>query len=101
MMENNTRIGFIGTGMMGEPMAGRLIDAGYPINVWNRTPHKADRLVDRGAVRAASIAELSHNNTVIISMVADSSALTDLAEGDADIISNLPVGSVYRCQLWE
>ena len=42
-------IGFIGTGVMGFSMAGHLIGAGHPLNVHNRTPDRADPLIERGA----------------------------------------------------
>ncbi len=48
------RIGFIGLGHMGVPMATRLIDAGYDVTVWSRTAAHADALVGRGATRATS-----------------------------------------------
>ena len=43
------KIGFIGLGLMGAPMAGHLMDAGYELSVYNRTKSKADALVTRGA----------------------------------------------------
>ncbi len=43
------RIGFIGLGIMVRPMAGHLVDAGYAVTVWNRTPSKMQALVERGA----------------------------------------------------
>jgi 3-hydroxyisobutyrate dehydrogenase-like beta-hydroxyacid dehydrogenase len=46
------RIGFCGTGMMGGPMAVRLVEAGHDVKVWNRTAAKADAVVERGAARA-------------------------------------------------
>ena len=42
------RLGFIGLGTMGQAMAGRLVAAGYPMTVWNRSPGAADALVARG-----------------------------------------------------
>lgn len=52
----NPKIAFIGTGVMGAAMAGHLIDAGYPVTVYNRTMHKALPLVDRGAQIASRLA---------------------------------------------
>jgi len=45
-------IAFLGTGLMGRPMAGRVLAAGYPVTVWNRTPDKARSLADQGATVA-------------------------------------------------
>jgi 3-hydroxyisobutyrate dehydrogenase-like beta-hydroxyacid dehydrogenase len=47
-----TRVGFIGLGQMGSAMAGRLLESGYDVTVWSRTPHHGDELVERGATRA-------------------------------------------------
>ncbi|RYZ61565.1 MAG: NAD(P)-dependent oxidoreductase, partial [Proteobacteria bacterium] len=44
-------IAFLGTGMMGVPMAARLVKAGFPVRVWNRTFHKMEEIFKAGAVR--------------------------------------------------
>ena len=49
------KVAFLGTGIMGLPMARNLLAAGYPLAVWNRTPAKARPLVAGGAVVAASL----------------------------------------------
>src|SRR5438093_783923 len=46
-----SRVAFLGLGAMGLPMAGRLVDAGHPLRVWNRTPGRDDDLVAKGADR--------------------------------------------------
>ena len=52
-------VGFIGLGMIGKPMAERLLEQGLPLVVWNRTAEKAEALVRRGAARAVSPGELA------------------------------------------
>lgn len=47
---SNTRVGFIGLGLMGGSMAGHILAAGYPLNVYNRSREKADALVAKGAL---------------------------------------------------
>ena len=47
---NKDIIGFIGTGVMGNSMAGHLIDAGYEVHVYTRTRTRADNLLEKGAV---------------------------------------------------
>ena len=47
-----TRLGWIGTGVMGASMCGHLLAAGFPMTVFNRTREKAERLLNRGAQRA-------------------------------------------------
>ena len=49
-----TKIAFLGLGMMGTPMATRLLEAGHDLTVWDRTDEKTRALVDRGAVAATS-----------------------------------------------
>ncbi|MFJ8974108.1 MULTISPECIES: NAD(P)-dependent oxidoreductase [Streptomyces] len=55
--DNRSPVTVIGLGLMGTALAGALLSAGHPTTVWNRTPEKADDLVERGARRAASVAE--------------------------------------------
>lgn len=62
-------IGFIGTGVMGKSMAGHLLNAGYRVHVYNRTKAKAEELISRGAVWNDTVAELSAQADVIITMV--------------------------------
>ncbi len=82
-------IGFIGTGMMGQPMAIRLIEAGYSVKVWNQTPEKATQLVNRGAERAPTVRELARNCSIVISMVTDDDALRSVSEGEQGLAANL------------
>lgn len=53
------RVGFVGLGVMGGPMAGHLADAGYDLTVWNRTAAKAEPLREKGAKVAASLEDLA------------------------------------------
>ncbi len=65
------RIGFIGLGIMGAPMAGRLLEARYPLVVHTRTKSKASRLMGRGARFAASAAEVAAQSDVVFICVTD------------------------------
>jgi 3-hydroxyisobutyrate dehydrogenase len=65
----STPIGFIGLGIMGRSMAGHLLDAGYPIHVYNRTRSKADGLVAAGATWHESPAAVAASADVTITMV--------------------------------
>lgn len=69
------RVAFLGLGLMGKAMAGRLLAAGYPVVVWNRTRAKADELLARGAVWSESPAAAAAHAEVLCSMVADDAAL--------------------------
>jgi 3-hydroxyisobutyrate dehydrogenase len=66
---SKTRIGFIGLGIMGQSMAGHLMDAGHVLSVYNRTRDKAAALLARGAVWCASPGELAARSDVVITMV--------------------------------
>jgi 2-hydroxy-3-oxopropionate reductase len=65
------RIGFIGLGIMGRPMARNLLAAGYPLTVFSRSPGPVDELVEAGAARAGSSAEVARASDVVITMLPD------------------------------
>ncbi len=64
-----TRVGWIGAGVMGAAMADRLLDAGYALTVFTRTPSKAAGLIEKGAEPADSPRAVAANSDVIVSMV--------------------------------
>ena len=68
-MTNSTRITFLGTGLMGAPMARRLLQAGYSVTLWNRTGSKAAALADIGGVPATSVAQAVRGADIVISML--------------------------------
>jgi 3-hydroxyisobutyrate dehydrogenase len=59
------KLGYLGLGMMGFPMARRLIDAGHELTVWNRSPGKAAALVEAGARRADTPGDVSADAKII------------------------------------
>jgi 3-hydroxyisobutyrate dehydrogenase-like beta-hydroxyacid dehydrogenase len=65
------KVGFIGLGHMGAAMAGSLLGAGHEVTVYNRTPRKAQGLIDRGAHRAARVADACQGDAVITMLVDD------------------------------
>lgn len=73
-------VGFIGTGNMGLPMAGRLLDAGFPLVVWNRTPARGDVLRERGAIVADSVDALFERCAVVLVMLLDEQAADAVLE---------------------
>src|SRR2546429_506086 len=82
-MERMERIAFIGLGIMGSPMAKRLLAAGYPVTVWNRTASRAESLQAEGADVAASPAEAVREADVVITMLADPTAVREVIDGIA------------------
>ena len=69
-----TRVAFIGLGRMGHGMAGRYLDAGFTVTVWNRSKAKADDLIARGAHWAASPEDAATGADAVVTMVADDEA---------------------------
>jgi len=69
-----TKVAFIGLGRMGHGMAGRYLDAGFTVAVWNRSQAKAEDLIARGARWAASPAAAADGAEAIVTMVADDEA---------------------------
>src|SRR6202008_4371377 len=68
------RFAFIGLGRMGHGMAGRYLDAGFTLAVWNRSKAKAEDLIARGARWAASPADAANDADAVVTMVADDAA---------------------------
>jgi 3-hydroxyisobutyrate dehydrogenase-like beta-hydroxyacid dehydrogenase len=68
------RVGFIGLGRMGHGMAGRYLEAGFQVAVWNRSKAKADDLIARGATWAQTPAEAAKDADAVVTMVADDEA---------------------------
>ena len=75
------KLAFCGLGRMGEPMAGRLLDGGHDLVVWNRTPDRADGLVERGARRAESPAEAAEGVEAVFTMLSTPEALEAVVFG--------------------
>ena len=63
------KIGFIGTGVMGKPMARHLMRKGYEVFVYNRTKSKAQKLLDEGATWCKSAGECARGKDAVITMV--------------------------------
>ncbi len=76
-----TAVAFLGLGLMGAPMARRLLDAGHELVVWNRSADKAAPLEGAGARRAATPREAAAAAEVVITMLADPAALAAVTEG--------------------
>jgi 3-hydroxyisobutyrate dehydrogenase len=68
------RVAFIGLGRMGHGMAGRYLDAGFTVTVWNRSKAKADDLIARGAQWATSPEDAAIDADAVVTMVADDEA---------------------------
>ncbi|MEM6260061.1 MAG: NAD(P)-dependent oxidoreductase [Planctomycetota bacterium] len=95
MKDNSTQLGYIGLGIMGLPMARNLMDAGYPMAVWNRTPSKARPLVERGAVLADSPADLAERGPAVIFLnVTDTPDVEEVLFGDLGLAKTAKPGAI-------
>jgi 2-hydroxy-3-oxopropionate reductase len=88
------RIGFIGLGIMGRPMARRLLGAGHPLTVHSRSPAPVDELVDAGAERAGSAAEVAAASHVVITMLPDTSDVEAVLFGEDGVAAGSRGGSL-------
>jgi len=79
---------------MGEAIAERIFDAGYPLNVFNRTPERADSLARRGAAVLASAAETLASADVCVTMLADDAALEAIVLADDGVLAGARPGTV-------
>ena len=83
-MESTTgqKIGFVGLGNMGLPMAANLLEAGYELIVYNRTAAKAEPLVAMGSRRADRAGDVAQHGGIVVSMLADDAAVEALVTGE-------------------
>jgi 3-hydroxyisobutyrate dehydrogenase len=87
------KLGFIGLGAMGAPMATNLLKAGHELAVWNRTSEKVDPLVEAGARRADSPADAASDTRATILMVTNAEAVQEILFGDKGVVQELPAGA--------
>lgn len=81
-----TKVGFIGLGNMGFPMAQNILKGGFPLWVYNRTKEKSAPLLEQGAKWSESPAELAAQCDILVSMVANDHALKDIVEGPSGLM---------------
>lgn len=89
------KVGFIGLGSMGLPLARRLLQAGHQLAVYNRTRARADQLKHLDPVIAETPAAAARGAEVLVTMVADDAALEDVILGDAGALAALPRGAIH------
>lgn len=94
IVPGKTRIGWIGTGVMGASMCGHLMDAGYATTVYSRTMSKAERLIQNGATWADSPKAVAENSDVIFSIVGFPSDVREVILGADGVLAGAASGSV-------
>ena len=88
------RIGFVGLGIMGRPMAGHLVDAGYETTVFDLLPDAVAQLEQKGASAGSSPADVADRSDITITMVPDSQHVEAAIAGPEGIIEGATPGSV-------
>ncbi|MDO8863779.1 NAD(P)-dependent oxidoreductase [Haliea sp. E1-2-M8] len=91
---SKTKIGFIGLGTMGIVMARRLMDAGYPLTVWNRTKASGEPLITEGATWADSPGEVAAISDVVFTIVSDAAASEAVICGPGGILEGAAPGLI-------
>ena len=88
------RIGFVGLGTMGAAMAANLRRAGFEVTVWNRTPGRADQLVELGAREAATPAAVAAASDVVVCCVSDTPDVEAVLFGDDGVAAGIARGGL-------
>ena len=89
------RFGFVGLGTMGSLMATNLVNSGFPLTVWNRTPGRCDALVALGALKSPSPAELARSCDVVVACLTDSPQIEEVLFGPDGLAEGLASGSLF------
>ena len=88
------KIGFVGLGIMGNPMSQNLLKAGFSVRCWNRTESKMTEVVDAGAEAGISASDVASHSDIIITMLSDSPDVEEVILGENGILQGANSGSV-------
>ena len=94
VLSEKTKIGWVGTGVMGRWMCQHVMDLGYQMTVYNRTKAKADPLVDDGATWADSPQAVANNSDVIFTIVGFPADVREVYFGENGILAGAKAGSI-------
>lgn len=94
MADSNRTLGFIGLGIMGRGMVRNLLEAGFPVRIWNRTASRMEPLVEAGAVAASSPAEVAEDAEITITCVSDTPDVQEVILGESGVIHGVKPGSL-------
>src|SRR5690348_18436476 len=89
------KIGFIGLGQMGLPMARNLLRAGHEVAVYNRTRSRAESLLSAGGHVAASPGEAAAGAEIVVTILSDDRALEEVVFGAEGLLRGLPSGAIH------
>lgn len=91
---DRTTVGFVGLGIMGEPMARNLVDAGYTVRVHNRSREAVERLAGHGAVAAGSPSEAALGADAVITVLPDAPDVEEVLFSTSGVVESLDRGGV-------
>jgi 2-hydroxy-3-oxopropionate reductase len=88
------KVGFVGLGLMGNPMARNLMEDGYELVVYNRTKEKVEKLVSEGATAAESLRKVAEKSDVIITMLPGPPEVKEVVAGEGGLLEGAKEGSL-------
>src|SRR5260370_6415875 len=91
--QENSRLGFVGIGYMGRPIARRLLESGFKLTAYDRDHSKTQELIQYGGNVAKSVAELSSSCNVVLSFLPSDEAVLDIYRGPDGVFANARRGS--------
>jgi 3-hydroxyisobutyrate dehydrogenase-like beta-hydroxyacid dehydrogenase len=86
--QENARLGFVGIGYMGRPIARRLLESGFKLTAYDRDHSKSEGLIQYGGTVAESVSELSSNCNVVLSCLPSDEAVLDVYGGSGGVFAN-------------
>src|SRR5947209_5363456 len=92
--QENDRLGFVGIGYMGQPIARRLLESGFKLTAYDRDRSKAEQLISYGGKVAQSVAELSSRCNVVLTSLPNDQAVLDIYGGPESVFANACNGLV-------
>src|SRR5579862_1311818 len=92
--QENDRLGFIGIGYMGRPIARRLLQSGFKLAAYDREHDKAEALVHYGGTVAQSISDLASSCNVVLSCLPSDEAVLEIYRGPGGVFAHARPGSV-------
>ena len=88
------KIGFIGLGIMGKPMARNLLKAGYPLTVYDIVPDKAEEVVEAGAKAGSSSKDVAEKSEIVITMLPNSPDVKEAVLGKNGVLEGAKPGTI-------
>ena len=93
-MNNKYKVGFIGLGIMGKPMAANILKANFPLSVYNRTKEKMENMASSGAYACKNYEEIADRSNAIITMLPDSPEVKEVILGENCLYPYLKSGTI-------